>query len=389
MSAEDLIGGYGDADGERNDYTCSDGVDNDHDGRTDCADFGCRFDPQVTVCTSSPGYRFSVVAGVGFGYDLELDSDFRSAADVNFSRLQIRALGQIPFIENSFFLLSTRWDTSPRLTFAHCQVPLSSRGHFLALNSGSGNLSVGRIISTSKQPLLDPVFFILNEFEQGNGAAIETGGPLTENGRLAYRVYAAGGTGLFAGNVGGRRTEGSGASPNFAYSAGAQMQFNLVGYFNRFDSHLLYNRVPAMFGALIGGKWDQRPLERFGAANATVYFRYNIFALRLENYYKFVLDGGGSRNGWQAEAVLLLWPKHLVLAADVAQLTAADIDTTNPDLQQPLDQFQFRVALHWWWFRNIGLLTLLYRETHIEDQLDRDDDRTLEREVRLEAQFRF
>ncbi|MCZ7681248.1 MAG: hypothetical protein M5U28_21645 [Sandaracinaceae bacterium] len=46
MSVEDLIGRGSDADGERNDYTCSDGVDNDGDGRTDCQDFGCRFDPR-------------------------------------------------------------------------------------------------------------------------------------------------------------------------------------------------------------------------------------------------------------------------------------------------------------------------------------------------------
>ena len=391
MSAEDLIGAHGDADGERNDYTCSDGIDNDNDGRTDCQDFGCRFDPQVTVCTASPGYRFSVVAGVGFGYDLEADTNFRNAADVNFTRLQIRALGQIPFIENSFFLLSTRWDTSPRLTFAHFQVPIGANGHYLALNSGSGNLSVGRIISTAKQPLLDPPFYMLNAFEQGNGAALETGGPLTQNGRLQYRAYLAGGIGLFTGNVGGRRTEGSGASTNFAYSAGAQLQVNVVGFFNRFDSHLLYNRVPATFGFLIGGKWDQRPVERYPAAHASIIFRYSIFAFRVENYWKMVLDYGNThQDGWNAEAVVLLVPKRLALAADIGGFWSQDFTEALPDgFQQPLDTLQWRVALHFWWYRNIGLLSLLYREQHIEDIPGRDDDQTLEREIRLEAQFRF
>ncbi len=58
MSVEDLIGTGGDIDGERSDEVCADGIDNDGDGRTDCADFGCRFDPQVTVCSSAPGIRF-------------------------------------------------------------------------------------------------------------------------------------------------------------------------------------------------------------------------------------------------------------------------------------------------------------------------------------------
>ena len=58
MSVEDLIGTGSDNDGERNDVVCSDGIDNDDDGRTDCADFGCRFDPTVTVCQGDPDFRF-------------------------------------------------------------------------------------------------------------------------------------------------------------------------------------------------------------------------------------------------------------------------------------------------------------------------------------------
>ncbi|MEZ4287497.1 MAG: hypothetical protein R3A47_05005 [Polyangiales bacterium] len=50
-NVEDFIGVGSDNDGERNDFMCSDGLDNDGDGRIDCADFGCRFDPQVTVCS--------------------------------------------------------------------------------------------------------------------------------------------------------------------------------------------------------------------------------------------------------------------------------------------------------------------------------------------------
>lgn len=39
--------------GETNDANCSDGDDNDGDGRIDCADFDCSQNPTVTVCESS------------------------------------------------------------------------------------------------------------------------------------------------------------------------------------------------------------------------------------------------------------------------------------------------------------------------------------------------
>ncbi len=391
MSAEDLIGRAGDADGERNDYLCSDGVDNDGDGRTDCQDFGCRFDPQVTVCTASPGYRFSVVAGVGFEYDFQADGDFQSAADVNFTRLQLRALGPIPYINDSFFLISARLERSPRVTFAHFQVPISARGHFLAINSGSGSLSTGLIISAAKQPLLDPPFYLFNAFEQGNSANVEVGGPLTRNGRLNFRVFAAGGAGRSNGNVGGRFFPAE--NQNFTYTAGAQFGINFIGHFSRFDSPLLYDTVPLGLAALVGGKWDQRATERYPAANALLVFKYGPFLIRAEDYFKYSLDFGGSlQNAFNIQTSLLLWPKHLLLAADFGMYTAQDYSDlpSDPDAgpREFRDQLQFRVALHWWWYRNIGLLTLLYSESHFEDD-DNPNTNETDRILRLEAQFRF
>lgn len=391
MSAEDLIGRAGDNDGERNDYLCSDGVDNDGDGRTDCQDFGCRFDPQVTVCTASPGYRFSVVAGVGFEYDMQADTDFQSAADVNFTRLQLRALGPIPYINDSFFLISARLERSPRVTFAHFQVPLSSNGHFLAINSGSGSLSTGLIISAAKQPLLDPPFYLFNAFEQGNSANVEVGGPLTRNGRLNFRVFAAGGSGRSNGNVGGRFFPAE--NQNFTYTTGAQFGINFIGHFSRFDSPMLYDTVPLGLAALVGGKWDQRATERYPAANALLVFKYGPFLIRAEDYFKYSLDFGGSlQNAFNVQTSILLWPKHLLLAADFGMYTAQDYDELpeDPDAgpRQFRDQLQFRVALHWWWYRNIGLLSLLYSESHFEED-DNPNTNETERIIRLEAQFRF
>ncbi|MBX3250989.1 MAG: hypothetical protein KF901_27680 [Myxococcales bacterium] len=391
MTAEDLIGNFGDNHGERDDYTCSDGIDNDGDGRIDCQDFGCRFDPQVTVCNQSPGYRFGVVAGVGFSYDFQENRSIRTAADVNFTRLQLRALGPIPYLDNSFFLLNFRAERSFRMTFAHFQVPLGKSGHFVAINSGSGTLSNQLIISVAKQPLLDPAFYLVNAFEQGNGAVAEVGGPLVASNRVAFRVFAGGGAGFSTGNVGGRffRNE----NENFTWVAGAQFQFNVIGHFSRFDSPLMYTPMPLGLGFWAGAKYDQRATERYPAGNASLWFRTGWISLRAETYAKYVLDFGGSfQMAWNAQLSVLLWPKRLFFAADVGQFTAQEYSALPAEFdQRPTiirDELRIRAALHFWWFRNIGLLTLMFDEGRLQDD-GRFDTNDRIRRVRLEAQYRF
>ncbi len=390
LTADDLINQSGDVQGENNDYLCSDGVDNDGDGRTDCADFGCRFDPQVSVCTGSPGFRFSVVAGVFAEVNFEEPEGQRG--DVNFSRLQIRALGPIPFIHASFFLLSARLERSPRLTFAHFQVPISRRGHYVAMNSGSGSLSTGLIVSTAKQPLLDPPFYLFNAFEQGNGAAFELGGPVDAGGNVFFRVFAAGGIGRFNGNVGGRFLPNG--NENFTYLAGAQFQFDVIGHFSRFDSPFLYTRAPLGLGFTAGAKYDQRALERYPAWNVYGQFQYGPLLLRSETYMKYTLDFGGSfQYAWNAQVSLLLWEKNLMFAADIGQFQAQAFSGLPNDSRIDVPVFeetdlQWRVALHWFWFRNIGLLSLRYEEERLpDDRNDRTPDTN--RTMRVEAQFRF
>jgi len=395
MTVEDLIGRYGDGDGERNDYMCSDGLDNDEDGRTDCQDFGCRFDPQVTVCAGSAGYHFSIVAGVGATLNLQnmIDNVGQQGdrANVRFSRLQLRALGPIPMIQDSFFLLSMRLEKSPRLTFAHFQVPIDDSGHYIAINSGSGGLSSGLIISTSKQPLLNAPFYLFNAFEQGNGAALETGGPITSDGRLTFRVFAAGGSGEFNGNVGGAFFRSD--DRNFSYSVGGQLGINMIGHYSRFDSPFLYTPGPLTLAALVGVKYDQRPRERYPAFNATAVFQYQRFLLRAESYTKYVLDYGGAlQTAWNAQTSILLWPRHLMLAADIGQFHAQNFEPTggsSSSLRRPIGQFEWRVGMHWFWFRNIGVLSVVYRQTDLDANPDRPQDPTLERELQIETQFRF
>jgi len=389
MSVEDLIGTHGDLDGERNDYLCADGIDNDHDGRTDCADFGCRFDPSVSICHGTPGLRFSVVGGIGASYNFDSVVD-AEALDAGVRRLQLRALGPIPYVEDSFFLMSMRVERSPRVTYVHFQLPLGNRGHYLALNSGAGTLAAGMIISTSKQPLLEAPYYVYQAFEQGNGAAIEGGGPITDDGTLDFRLVAAGGSGEFNGNVGGRFFRAD--DRNFSWTAGGQIGIHVLGQYNRFNSPFLYTPVPLGLSFLLGAKYTQRTRERYPAVNALAVFQYSRFLLRAENYTKREIEYGAWQTAWNVQTSILLVPRTLLLAADIGQFYAGSFDEDpvfDSVLRRPLDQFQWRVAMHWYWFRNVGVLSAMYSQTEIEENPDRPEDATRERVMSVEAQFRF
>ncbi len=400
QSIEDLLGTGGDANGERSDEVCSDGIDNDFDGRTDCADFGCRFDPQVTVCNGTPGLRFSVVAGVGASMQFNFDQSgaeerVTNVPEAGFTLLQLRALGPIPFIENSFFLINVRAEERVRLTFANFQIPISSQGHYLSLNSGFGGLSPGLIISAARQPLLDPPFYLYRAFEQGNGAALETGGPIDDMGILRFRIFGAAGAGEFTGNVGGRFFRSD--DRNFAWAAGGALQINLIGFYDRFDSPFLYTPAPLTWGLSFGGKFDQRPSERFAATNVFSLFQYSHFALRVENYTRFVIDDPNTipiQTAFNVQLGVLIIPRILFFAADfggVYQVEnwSAGAIPTDPSFRKQLDQLQWRAAVHWYFFRSTGILALMYREAYNEENEDNFAAPEVERQVRLEARFRF
>jgi len=409
MTVEDLIGTGGDADGERTDEVCADGIDNDNDGRMDCADFGCRFDPQVTVCNSGPGVRFSAVVGVGATYQHDtLSADAEAAGvpapedvwDARFSRIQLRALGPIPFMQNSFFLINMRAERTPRLTFAMFQIPLGGSGHYLNINSGSGSLSSALITSAARQLLLDPAFYVYSAFEQGNGAAVEVGGPLLD-GTLQYRVFAAGGSGNSTGNVGGSFFTNN--DRNFSYTAGAQVAVNFVGRASRFDSPFLYTPSPLTVALSLGVKWDQRPVERFVAWNAYFLARYSRFLFSVEHYGKQEFELGAFAPSFVAQLGVLVIPKLFLLSGDVGGFypQAPDCETVDratgsntcnygsDTVRRPLQEFQWRLGAHLYWYRNIGLASLVYTNRTIEANPDRLDAPVNEQTGRFEIQFRF
>jgi len=389
QSVEDLIGKGDDKDGERNDEVCSDGLDNDGDGKTDCADFGCRFDPTVTVCRGSPGMRFSIVGGVGQTYNMKSYKAGDNTMDTEFTRLQVRSFGPIPLIQDSFYLLSLRAEKTPRMTFAMFQLPLSSKGHYVNVNSGGGGLSSALIVSTSKQLLLDPAYYVYSAFEQGNGAALETGGPLLD-AKLGYRVFVAGGSGRSSGNVGGRYYTYD--NTNYTYAAGAQIAVNIIGTYSRYDSPFLYTTVPTTLGVAVGGKYDQRAQERYAAANLSLVFRSGRFVLLAENYSKKEFEFDSFQTAYVVQVGFLAIPKRLLLAADFGQYLPGKM--SKPPVQEQTDllrqnkETQWRAAAHVYLVRNIGLLSVLYTNRNVANAKDGLPD-NVEQTVRLEAQYRF
>jgi hypothetical protein len=417
MTVEDLIGTSGDIDGERSDEVCADGIDNDGDGRTDCADFGCRFDPQVTVCSNAPGIRFSAVVGVGLTFQSDTLSDTATAGglptppdvwDARFSRIQLRALGPIPFIQNSFFLINLRAERTPRLTFAMFQIPLGSSGHYLNINSGGGSLSSALITSASKQLLLDPPYYVYSAFEQGNGAAVEVGGPIGD-GTINYRAFAAGGSGNSTGNVGGSYFTTT--DRNFTYTVGAAATFNLIGSYNRFDSPFLYTPAPLTMAIVAGVKWDQRAVERYFAWNAFFALRYSRFVFTLEHYGKLsfaspnVGAGATGDNGMDAWAPsfvaqlgVLAIPKLLLFSADFGGFypqdpscatSAAGCSYSSSTIKRPLAEMQWRLGAHLYWYKNIALASFVYTNRTIQTNDDNPSAPTNEQSGRFELQFRF
>ncbi|MCS6856649.1 MAG: hypothetical protein NZM37_02960 [Sandaracinaceae bacterium] len=397
-SVEELIGRLGDVDGERSDQACSDGVDNDGDGRIDCADFGCRFDPEVTVCQAQPGMRFSVVGGVGGSIQWNYDRNGNYVSNIpeaRFTLLQLRALGPIPFIQNSFFLVQARADEQLRVNFVLFQVPVGNSGHYFNVNSGSALLTANFVMSAANYPLLTPPFYLGNIAEPGNGFAVELGGPVGDTLSIArFRLFGAAGSGQGTGNVGGRffRNE----DRNFSWSAGAQMFFDIAGRIDRFDTLFVYTPNPLGLQFSIGGRYDQRPNERGILWQAGFFFRYWHFLLRGDYFGRYVLDYNAINTTFNVSLSVLIIPKVLMIAGDFGGLyRLASYQGLPPGRRTPEgvsyqpEQTTWRVGVSWFFWRRTGVATMVYTENHREWDPGNPLRYPIERILQLEARFRF
>lgn len=391
-----LIGMAGrDNDGERNDYLCSDGIDNDNDGKIDCEDLGCQLDGSVQVCRGSPNMRFSIVGQVAHTFDLAADEADNAPFDTRISRLQLRSFGPIPQIENSFYLVSLLTEKTPRLTFAMFSLPIARSRHMLTINSGAAGLSQAQALSVHKQLLVRRTN-VFRAFEQFNSAAIEVSGPLDKENKLRYRVFGAGGNGRFDGNIGGRSLGDK--TLNYPWSAGAQIGWNIVGYYSRFDTPFLYEPVPLTLGLLAGGKYDRREAEHFYSTNVQAALRWRRLVVLAEHYWKKELEFVSRQAAWHAQVGFLAVPKHLMLALDFGQYQAEPFskppERYSSIAREPKDETQYRAALHWYYYRDIGVLTVRYGYRKVEEG-ERDINEAdgykdlIEEDLSIIAQFRF
>ena len=436
---------------ESSEARCSDWIDNDSDGAVDCDDAECTR-PGIAYCQGSwqgspdgdgetgsaravdggnapiargtapevemadsndgvgfVGVRFGVVASVLGSADVNNTDKadvYETALDTRVNLLQLRAFGSLPLLEDSFFLINLRGERSPRLTFAMFQVPLG-QGHYVNVNTGGGSLSNALIISAAKQPLLEAPFYMVSAFEQGNGAAVEVHGPIIP-GTLRYRTFFGGGSGFSTGNIGGRRF----AFDNFkyTYTVGAQLQVVPIGIYNRFDSPFLYKPVPLALGVNIGAKYDQRQQERYPAVNASATFRWGHFELMVEDYVKTELNFGAVQNAYNVTVGVLLIPERLFAAADFGQFYTSGFglvedltgglfpvetppDVLETELRRQRGETQARAALHWYFWRNNGILSLRYSARFLDPpKVGAAAARTeqfISHETWLAGQFRF
>ena len=391
MGVEDLLGKGPDKDGERNDLVCSDGIDNDGDGMIDCQDYGCRFDPSVTVCQSHfAGIRFSVVGRMEGSANLAKDV-VGTRFGARFSSIQLRAFGSIPGMNHSFFLLSARAENSLRLTFAMFEVPLW-HGHRLNINSGSGGLSIMPVIGAQKRLLLDAPYYLYNAFEGGNGAAIEFNGPIVP-GLLSYRVMGFGGSGKWDGNLGGHYFKFDKA--NFTWAVGAQLGLYAIGRFDRLDTRFLYTPAAQSLSFFLGARYDQRVAERFPAVNLSVMFRWWRFISIAEGFFKRELEFKSTQYSFNVQVGFLVIPKWLMIAGDFGMFRAHDF-TLPKDISAELkdelkrinNERQWRLAAHLFFYRNVGLISLLYKDRFVENYSFKGPDLQI-RELRIAAQYRF
>lgn len=363
---QDGLRGRDDADGERADETCTDGVDNDRDGWADCEDPGCRLDPEVHVCSDSPRLRFSVYASVAHSERLE---DTRrdvplARSDTNLRVLQLRALGPVRGIEGSFFVVTLRAEQTPRLTYAMVRLPVGRRGHYFALNSGGAGLALALTLSASKLLLLDPPSHVHAPFEQGNGAAAELGGPLDPHHRLLLRAFVAGGEGRFSTGAAGRSLA-DGTSGRTA-AAGAALTLRAIGFPTPYDTQLLYAPSPPALGLSAGIRYDHRAQERFPAAHLGLVFRSGHLLVASEAFGKRELAFGSTQLAYDVLAGWLLWPRRLLVGAEVGVTLVGDLqapparplEDLGVEVAHQRDEAQARAVAHVFVHRGVGVLSL-------------------------------
>jgi hypothetical protein len=238
--------------------------------------------------------------------------------------------------------------------------------------------------------LSDPAYYVYNAFEQGNGAAIEFGGPMDKRNKFLYRAFVGGGSGRFAGNIGGRFFPDG--NNNYTFSAGAQFWMNLVGYYNRWDTPFLYTPAPLAVALAVGGKYDQRAQERYPAANLQFIVRWRRLQFSTEGYGKREINFKNWQTAYNVQLGVLAVSKRLMFAADWGQYLASDFenppDILGYDLRRQLRENQYRFATHVYLWRDVFFLTAIWRDRRVEPTPTQEGIQVLQ-DIRLLLTYRW
>ncbi len=185
---------------------------------------------------------------------------------------------------------------------------------------------------------------------------------------MLYRAFAGGGSGRYAGNIGG--TFFPDGNDNYTFSVGGQLWYNAIGYFGRWDNPFLYTESPLTLSFAAGGKYDQRAQERYPAWNTQAVLRYWRFHLQAEYYGKRELEFQNWQNAYNLQLAFLVWPKRVLVAADVGQYLATDFEKPpaqlGSDLRRQIQELQYRSAVHVFLWRDVFFATAIWRDRRIE-----------------------
>ena len=129
--------------------------------------------------------------------------------------------------------------------------------------------------------------------------------------------------------------------------------------------------VPLTVGILAGAKFDRREAEQFLSTNVQAAVRYRRFVLLAEHYWKDEREFDSKQAAWHGQVGFLAIPKYLMLAADYGEFQAEPFRNQPDPLQstvvrEPNDEMQYRLAAHYYYYRDIGVLSLVYGKRIVE-----------------------
>ena len=155
----------------------------------------------------------------------------------------------------------------------------------------------------------------------------------------------------------------------------------------------MYMPAPVSWAVTVGGKYDQRAQEHYMAGNFHTVVRGWRFHFAAESFVKQEFAFDSLSFSYNVKLGVLLVEKYLLLAADFGEFIAGDMkdppERLETELRRQLDETQFRVALHTYFFRNIGLASLLYTDRKVAPTDADETEPNRERTLKLEVQYRF